>query len=683
MLTPFDYEHADPWGSHFLDLETLNAHVNGRIAELLLDVRGAAERSEREALRTSALLVLGPAGTGKTHLFSRLRRELGPRAAFVHIRPDIGVVTTPRHVLAHVIDALTRETARQPARQLEVVLGCLISAARGGQGARPLLHLDDHRRAPDAERAETVEGIVDRVEGFCFDLSIDYLELLLTLPVLSRIDQRAALAWLSGREPSEAQLARLGRRAGLGDTEVIPALRTLAAVAAFGAPLVLVFDQLENLVDPNGETDRIIAYGTLISELRDNARGLTLVQMALDTEWMHGIRSVLGSSQRTRVEGEIVQVSMPTREEREKLVKLWVAALPDEQRSAPFPAPFTGDQVKRWCDAADMTPRALMIACRQALAGALERARKHPEVTRERQPPSEPPPRENDSDALSLRLEALWEEYLAAARNELKRESEEGRSVSGERLAGALVAAAGLLDDTRALARMQGTAVAVMLERAQSRIAVIIAQQLHPRSLAVSLRRAAERAATEPVLVVRDQALPFKPSWGGCEEQRRQLLKSRFGSWLELARHELVRLLATHDFLAAARSQDLAGPDGHAIDVSLVRKWLADKNEITQSGVLPLALAMLTGTRPSERPPSAPPLRTSTAPLPQPEPLTRAGAVAILRELRIASIERLVREVRARHRHASRAAIEAELRSAGGRIRWFGSSIVCLEERDS
>jgi hypothetical protein len=562
MLTPFDHEHSDPWGSHFLDLESLNEHVDRRIADLLREVRDAARAGDREALRTSSLLVLGPAGTGKTHLFSRLRRALGPRAAFVHIRPDIGVVTTPRHVLAHVVDALGRETARLPARQLEVVLGCLLAVVREGEVARPLLHLDDHRRAPESERADSIERILERVEAFCFDVSLDYLELLLTLPVLPRLDQRAALAWLSGREPSEGQLARLGRRAGLGDTEVIPALRTLAAVAAFGAPLTLVFDQLENLVDPGGESDRILAYGTLISELRDNARGLTLVQMALDTEWIRGIRAVLGTSQRTRVEGEIVQVSMPTQAEREKLVGLWLDALPEEQQVGPFPAPFSNEQVASWCQATDMTPRALMIACRQALPGALERARAAQSVapisatTEASRPLSEPPPREPDEDALGLRLEALWEEHVAGARNELKRESEEGRSVSGERLAGALVAAAGLLDDTRALARMQGTAVAVTLERAGGRIAVIIAQQLHPRSVAMSLRRATERAMSEPVLVVRDQALPFKPSWGQCEEQRTELLqlaRARAPRSGALARHP--RLLGCGTLAGSGRAR--------------------------------------------------------------------------------------------------------------------------------
>src|SRR5690606_6920878 len=99
---------------------------------------------------------------------------------------------------------------------------------------------------------------------------------------------------------SEQQLARLGRTSALDDTEVIPALRTLAVMSALGAPLVLVFDQLENLIDPGGASDRIVAHGTLVSELVDNVRGLTIAQMALDTEWLRAIRPVLGASQRSR-----------------------------------------------------------------------------------------------------------------------------------------------------------------------------------------------------------------------------------------------------------------------------------------------------------------------------------------------------------------------------------------------
>jgi hypothetical protein len=681
MTSPFDHEHADPWGAHFLDLESLNAHVTDRIADLAAAAHAAAGRGSREALRTSSLLVLGPAGTGKTHLFARLRRKLGPTAAFVHIRPDIGVATTPRHVLAHVVDALGRESSL-PARQVDVVLGCLLATVKSGRIARPLLHLDDYRRISDEEREELVELVLGHVESWCPDFHADYLELLLALPLLTRVEQRAVTTWLSGREPSESQLARLGRRSGLDDTEVLPALRTVAAVAALGAPLVLVFDQLENLIDATGDNDRILAYGTLVSELRDNVRGFTLVQMALDTEWVRGIRPVLGASQRTRVEGEVLQVAMPTPAQRTELVRLWVEALPVEERRGRFPAPFAADQVRRWCDAADMTPRALMLACRDALIAAEEeRMAMLPAqpisgpgipARRSQPPPLPPPPTE---DALALRLEALWAEHLGMARRELVRLDEEGRSVSGERLAGPLVAGALLLPGTRALARNQGTAMAVTLERDGRRATLIILQQPHPRSVAVTLRRAAELAREEPVLVVRDRSLPFKPSWDACEEQRQALLSSRHGAWHDLGRDDLVRLLAAHDFLSAARSQDLTGPDGGAIPLDVVRRWLAEHGPATADGVLSAALALLEGRRSSR-----PSIELHT-PARVTQPYEGAGAVvSVLAELRLASIERLVRETRARMPGTSRALVEDELRRAGARVRWLGASLVCIHE---
>jgi hypothetical protein len=703
MTSPFGHEHADPWGRHFLDLESLNAHVTDRIADLLVAAHQAARRGDREGLRTTSLLVLGPAGTGKTHLFARLRRKLGPTAAFVHIRPDIGVATTPRHVLAHVVDALSRETASLPARQIDVVLGCLLAAVHGAPIARPLLQLDDYRRTTDEERADIVEQVLGHVELWCPDLHADYLELLLALPILARVEQRAVMTWLSGREPSEAQLARLGRKSGLDDTEVLPALRTLAAVSALGAPLVLVFDQLENLIDPTGDNDRIVAYGTLVSELRDNVRGFTLAQMALDTEWVRGIRPVLGASQRTRVEGEVLQVAMPTPAQRTELVRLWVEALPVDERGGRFPAPFAAEQVRTWCDAADMTPRALMIACRRAIEAAHEermamlpaqpisapqlgptgeprRPTSPPAAGPPRgssAPPKSIPPRTLEEDALALRLESLWAEHVAAARREVARLEQDGASVSSERLAGPLVAAAGLLVGLRALARPQGTAMAVTLEKNGRRATVLIVQQQHPRSVAVCVRRAAELAQNEPVLCVRDRGLPFKPSWEACEEQRRALLGSAHGAWHDLAREDLVRLLAAHDFLAAARSQDLTAPDGSSISVETVRLWLVEHGPTTDEGVLAAVLATVEGRRPS----SSSPVIERRTPTRVTQPYAGAGAVvAILADLGLASVERLVREARKRVPGTTRSLVEDELVRAGDEVRWLSSSLVCIRE---
>src|SRR5690606_33879342 len=145
MPTPFDFEHADPWGSHFIDVESLNASVTDALTERIRRVR--REGAQGSVPPTWSLLVLGPAGTAQSPLVARLRRPLGPPPSFAHIRPDIGVEATPRHILAHVLASLQRETTKLAARQLDVLVGSVLATVQGGGPARPLLHLDDYRRA--------------------------------------------------------------------------------------------------------------------------------------------------------------------------------------------------------------------------------------------------------------------------------------------------------------------------------------------------------------------------------------------------------------------------------------------------------------------------------------------------------------------------------------------------------
>ena len=57
-------------------------------------------------------------------------------------------------------------------------------------------------------------------------------------------------------------------------------------------------------------------------------------------------------------------------------------------------------------------------------------------------------------------------------------------------------------------------------------------------------------------------------------------------------------------------------------------------------------------------------------------PRVTGSALAILRRLRVASFERLVREVGRVEPASTRATIQAELETAGERIRWIGRSIV-------
>ncbi|HQL48438.1 MAG TPA: hypothetical protein PLC09_07205, partial [Holophaga sp.] len=54
--------------------------------------------------------------------------------------------------------------------------------------------------------------------------------------------------------------------------------------------------------------------------------------------------------------------------------------------------------------------------------------------------------------------------------------------------------------------------------------------------------------------------------------------------------------------------------------------------------------------------------------------------LALLQELGVASVDRLVREVQGRQPGSTRSDVIQALRSAGGRIAWIGNHIVAVDE---
>ena len=88
--------------------------------------------------------------------------------------------------------------------------------------------------------------------------------------------------------------------------------------------------------------------------------------MALDTEWQSAIEPSLSQAQKTRLAAQTELLALPRPEQARELLRLWADQLLD--RPEPFPWPFGERRVTRWCETPGMTPRMLMIACRQALS---------------------------------------------------------------------------------------------------------------------------------------------------------------------------------------------------------------------------------------------------------------------------------------------------------------------------
>ena len=662
--------HADAWGDP-VDVPSINRAASDLILQRIEDVRRAGAREDL-ALTSSSLLLLGPAGAGKTHLFTRLRRSAGRRAVFIHTRPQIGVEPTPRFVLRSIVESLKQPIAGDEQRQIDLVAGAVL-AAHEGDRRFPLAKVEEARGLSAEERRALFDRVVGRVEDRFPGVLSGFLFRLLSVPFADRQDRRALLTWLSGGEPSVVDLERLGASGPLAEIDLMSALATLGIAAAYGAPVVLVFDQLENLAEDEGKTSRIHAHARLVSDLRDTVRGLTIVQMALDAEWMTRIHPALHASDRDRLEETVIRLVRPTPDERRDLLERWREALPDEDRGQPsphlqpFPHPFPPAEVERWIHDRGMTPRMLMAACSEALLERLD-----PGFT----PPDPEPPDPGE------RLSAHWREAVERARREIDEAAHQERGVPAERLAGGLLAAFGQLLGGRAEPVAHAAGPLVRVPRAAGPPAdVVIAQQTNHRSLAAAIRHAGTLAPGHHILL-RERALAIPPTWKEVERCLAAFTAAPGASFVPLDREDTARLLALEAFVTAARSHDLSADDGSPVPPATALAWAARALQAATWAPIEAILsppAAIPAPPPLPAPVPAPPLAPTPVltPASPPLPSTSTGpALAALSRLRVASVERLLREARVASPNLTRADLVAELRRHP--VRFFGESIVAL-----
>ncbi|HPH65035.1 MAG TPA: hypothetical protein PLF40_04795, partial [Kofleriaceae bacterium] len=339
---------AQPFADELIDVAAVNAAVSDVLGARIDAVAAAAGRSHKAPL-TKAYAVLGSAGGGKTHLFARLRHRSGLRPALVLLRPYFGVGITPRDVLAATIDQLCAGT------QLVRIAEFWIAEPSAGSDA-------DDKAALAAQHTRAIEQAVARIIAQLPHAEPAAHIITALLAVTGRVgpERWAELAWLSGREP------RSTAERMLNEGDVLVVLRVLAHLAAPVAPLVIVFDQLENLA---GDIDlRVLAYGNVIAELVDTVPGLTIVQLAVTSEWTHNIAPRLTLAQRSRVANDVMELHAPSRAQREALLQAWHVGLYQGDGPA-FPAPLDEARLAMLLDAPSITPRKLLAELLAACTG--------------------------------------------------------------------------------------------------------------------------------------------------------------------------------------------------------------------------------------------------------------------------------------------------------------------------
>lgn len=693
-LPAFTSPHADPWINELVDLESLHGGVSDAILDAIRELRAAGREGLPQPART--ILVLGAAGVGKTHLFARLRRKLGPRALLVHVRPPASSELTPRLLLGEILEQLGYPS--YGVRQIDALVGGTLAQSLGERPDFPRACLDHLQRRTPESREEVIETAIEQLLERHPRIDESYLRRLLSVPFVPARESRALLAWLGGRELDPVQATRIGVHDDLPNERLVPALRTLTTVAAPSAPLVLVFDQLENLTDGRGDGHLVHAYGNLVAELVDTVGYALVVQMLIDTEWSHGVAPHLSVAQRTRVEGSRLTLGLPSPSEATALLELWHDQL--EQPEGPFPWPFTTDQIRTLVEHPGITPRMLVLELRRVLDG-------EPPIlaakATETEGSAEVTPPEDDDEALSATLAEEWEAHLVSARAHIDERAQADQSLD----------APALFDGIAVLTRL-GTGLdrldvqearRATLEAAGRHHRVGLVLEAHHTSVAAALARLTREPGV--ALGLRERWRDFRPTWKAVRERHEAFCRQEGTSWLWLDREDAARLVALATLACDVRAQDVSDPHGRPIAAEEVERWLREHalpSEWQITRFLRGETTVEADVEPAKTPAPATPAETAaeaSAPRGRPSgaarkrPVSEAtampessaspprvdGAMEALQRLRVASLERLHRELVPTTPGLTRAALLAELQRHGTTVTWLGDAIVCVTDR--
>lgn len=289
VATPTAIWQADPY-----DVQTIHAEAREAF-ERLLQRAGHVQRPPCGAV----LVLLGEAGSGKTHLMRAFRTRAHAQGLGYcgYLQMTTEASSYARYMLAHLIDGLEQPyapdgltrtgLARLSAALLEMVPG--LSA----DDMKALREADS-----DADPTRLVDQYADRLRQTERFRKCD-LELLRVMLHLERNDSRVrgrALLWLRCQDLRTQDRAWIGdavpRR---DDADPMNMLQGLAKLtdAVEGVPLVLLIDQLEDMANQSAPVERFRKIVDAITAFTDQTPNAIVVLACLEDYFNENVQQLI------------------------------------------------------------------------------------------------------------------------------------------------------------------------------------------------------------------------------------------------------------------------------------------------------------------------------------------------------------------------------------------------------
>jgi len=276
VATPTEIWRADPF-----DVETI--HLPSREAFERLLHRGARVPAPPGG---AVLVLLGDAGSGKTHLMRAFRtRAHGQGLGYCgYMQMNTEASNYPRYMLQNLIDGLELPYAPEgPSRTGLTRLSAALLEMVPGLEASGLAAF----REGSGDATELIEEYADRLKSKQRFRACD-LKLLRVMLHIQRDDPRVkprALMWLRCEEMTERDRGWIGGLpARTDDAHPLEMLRQLAQLtdAVHGAPLVLLVDQLEDMANHSAPIERFRKVVDAVTSFTDQVANAVVVMACLE-----------------------------------------------------------------------------------------------------------------------------------------------------------------------------------------------------------------------------------------------------------------------------------------------------------------------------------------------------------------------------------------------------------------
>ena len=249
LPSPFRHSAAGPsWAPRSSDVLDLNSVT-------VTALRGLIEAARAPAAPPAGALVLGAAGSGKSHLIGTLHERLGVAEGLctvVEVRPPVEPARPLRHMCAQLVATLAHRPPGdpKPAGLTRILARAVASWLADDEGKSARLAVA--RKELDISRQwENISGQVSEwLQDRHPELWPPLLEVLIQYPVPLR--QARTVQWMRGDALADRELAELGvsiePARSEADLENMAAwkMSSLMRLLALDRPLVVAFDGLES-----------------------------------------------------------------------------------------------------------------------------------------------------------------------------------------------------------------------------------------------------------------------------------------------------------------------------------------------------------------------------------------------------------------------------------------------------